>query len=1857
MRRKILLTLLAFFLITLVACPRLILGVDTDKDGIVNALDPDSDGDGLSDWDEVNRYWSDPYNTDSDGDGIDDGREVRTGTSPIDVDSDGDHLSDTIEYALWNPNAPTLEEKYYRCPYIADLPAIHLNIDGNRIVKHYTFVKGSDMETVTTNLLTRSRTFKSLWKHTSTLSLGWWGKLWIKVYLEAIAHTDPKKTGAGVVINTGGEAGFEAKGQTGLLIEANEILVETINEQDLQKVEEYSSFSWDYSTITIYVNISIANEYDRTLRIDNILLNMIVDDGLVKSEPVSMDNLVLRIGENRAFTAAFTVSNEEWIYNLLIPRVKLNYNFFTPSSSASGMDQAIAVLSLILDNDLFLQQSLFNRRMLYNYINNHWDIISNNYNNINYFINSSLYYDNLVNILEVDYESFDFSVWSDMDGWISHDVIVEDVTSRCVKVELRDDDTGLNVTRWVTAYVDKLEGLDVRDLLDRLFIDYTFKYGRFIDIMGIRSVPGEKVWMFAYYNLWYDMDEETCFKYRFEDLQLRPRGILKLYTESDSDGDWLPDSVEDCIGTSRYDPDTDDDYADDYVEVSILGSDPFNPDTDGGGTIDGVEYFEGLNVTDPSDDMLEMPEWYGSHFTVSDAARAANLLLSWALQPSSDQVTWPSLTGGLPNVSLLFDGVEPYASNTSLGLAGETILSLACRDLDGDPECEVVAGTYPTGYLLLFDYDEAGGQWVSSVICNFSEVYGVSGPIRVWGVAVGDANNQGENKIVAGTWYKSGGVDTGKVHMFYRQGSNWVRSTIDGSIPGGVYSVAVGDADDQEGNEVVVGQGGVDSLRGCNVTIYRWTGSSWSKEDIVSTHSSRIHVCIGDLGPDQQRVVAYCSYAPNTTLGFAEYKAGTGWENHVIDEKLMASLPPTYQLYMWVGIGDPDNDTVNELVVAVDGNTLNNDSICLYDNGILFNITDSALEFYCPELAVGDVDNDGVDEVVFHNHDLSHPLYGNVSIREMASPSSWTTTFIENTTPLLYSMLAWDVEGDGEEELVYGTDGQGRMVMWDHPQGYLWPVTPFSWGLNITMPSSWIFWDQVFPVEVEVVNHGEPVIEGLEVRVDTPSVVRVRGGSSQTISSIPACSMGSCGFKFASLSVGNYSFRVSVTAENPAISFTSNFTLLARHRNPLQVSIGQALLALAVATGNETFLEAAVKLANWLLDHRIEQGSYYAWNADPNCTERLLLGYVSATARTGFFLLNLYRVTGNLDFLDYAARAAHFLRVNASDGHWSDLPFGVSEAAEAGSFLLQVDQELLTDYFYSTITQKIVSYIISKDTEEGTDFLTSFSSVNWFESPKITADAAAFLGSVGYYGYVTAAGRWLASKAGDPSWLAGLAPSIVQDPYSYYWDLGLAGVLRYFGLDITVGNMYDEEVEELADRIVDLAYETSEGVNWLEPAWTSNVSRLSLSACMDYGAAGVAVALADAFMISGNQTYLDYAFEAGEWMESCLSAFEGAEASGELAGTLADIIASLLHVHYVMPVFTVGYFIDPLVSLNKSWFIMTGYLVSMGWHARNVELSVDLPGVFLLSPGETETKVIGDLEGPLVHFVSWNISLEISPYGEFTLGLEGTSDNAGSAYTSARVEVTDLGVCEVGEESLKALIHVDRQAEGTVHSIGEPVIIVVRAEYYDGTPAYNASVRVEGFGTAVVNASGYAYLAATIFEPGVYEVPVYLRYDRRTGITKGVSNATITLTFSSLEVYDVTVSSYTAFTGQQVVITGKVRYGHDHSPAGGALVCFNGLFNVTADENGVFTITFTETTLGIWNYTITACMDGNGKAFLSTRSETVTIQWLPRWIPYAVVLIPAVAATAAGLVIIRRRKHRKTETGPTPQETPSPQGP
>jgi len=91
---------------------------DTDGDGLTDAdevavgsdpLNSDFDADGILDGPEVNQIGTDPLNNDTDGDGVEDGAEVdQYGTAPLAFDTDGDGVSDGDEVFVngTNPNDP-----------------------------------------------------------------------------------------------------------------------------------------------------------------------------------------------------------------------------------------------------------------------------------------------------------------------------------------------------------------------------------------------------------------------------------------------------------------------------------------------------------------------------------------------------------------------------------------------------------------------------------------------------------------------------------------------------------------------------------------------------------------------------------------------------------------------------------------------------------------------------------------------------------------------------------------------------------------------------------------------------------------------------------------------------------------------------------------------------------------------------------------------------------------------------------------------------------------------------------------------------------------------------------------------------------------------------------------------------------------------------------------------------------------------------------------------------------------------------------------------------------------------------------------------------------------------------------------------------------------------------------------------------------------------------------------------------------------------------------------------------------------------------------------------------------------------
>jgi len=86
----------------------------------------DTDGDGLSDQDEVFRLGTDPRRYDTDGDGLADGAEALAGADPRDADEDGDGIPDGADAAAWRAHrlwADDPEAADWTVHLDADLPA------------------------------------------------------------------------------------------------------------------------------------------------------------------------------------------------------------------------------------------------------------------------------------------------------------------------------------------------------------------------------------------------------------------------------------------------------------------------------------------------------------------------------------------------------------------------------------------------------------------------------------------------------------------------------------------------------------------------------------------------------------------------------------------------------------------------------------------------------------------------------------------------------------------------------------------------------------------------------------------------------------------------------------------------------------------------------------------------------------------------------------------------------------------------------------------------------------------------------------------------------------------------------------------------------------------------------------------------------------------------------------------------------------------------------------------------------------------------------------------------------------------------------------------------------------------------------------------------------------------------------------------------------------------------------------------------------------------------------------------------------------------------------------------------------
>ena len=117
-----------------------------------NSLNCDSDGDGILNVDEINIYGTDPFNPDTDGDGILDGIEVTNlCINPLVFDTDGDGLSDGVEVSQGSDPCDECspDDSSPDCSIGIHIPtAFSPNGVGNNLNNVYQIIAGKDISSI-----------------------------------------------------------------------------------------------------------------------------------------------------------------------------------------------------------------------------------------------------------------------------------------------------------------------------------------------------------------------------------------------------------------------------------------------------------------------------------------------------------------------------------------------------------------------------------------------------------------------------------------------------------------------------------------------------------------------------------------------------------------------------------------------------------------------------------------------------------------------------------------------------------------------------------------------------------------------------------------------------------------------------------------------------------------------------------------------------------------------------------------------------------------------------------------------------------------------------------------------------------------------------------------------------------------------------------------------------------------------------------------------------------------------------------------------------------------------------------------------------------------------------------------------------------------------------------------------------------------------------------------------------------------------------------------------------------------------------------------------------------------------------
>jgi hypothetical protein len=352
------------------------------------------------------------------------------------------------------------------------------------------------------------------------------------------------------------------------------------------------------------------------------------------------------------------------------------------------------------------------------------------------------------------------------------------------------------------------------------------------------------------------------------------------------------------------------------------------------------------------------------------------------------------------------------------------INSVVRGDVDGDGKVEIVTGGYQndgSNYNAQLVVWDGATQAVENV-----GTWHWTADTSINSVAVGDVDGDGKQEIVTGGWYHDG-------TRFVAQLCVWDGATLAfenvavwyWTSNTRIYSVAVGDVDSDGQAEIVTGGSFNDGSR--NVAqLCVWNGGSLAVESLRTwywTGSTSVNsVCVGDVDSDGQaeivtggsyndgsRNVAQLVVWSGSSLAFEDVQTWYWTGDTVIEAVAASDVDGDGQQEIVTGGYFNDGTRLNAQLVAWSGATL-----AFEDVQYWFTTGDTRIE----SVAVSDMDADGQTEVVTGGHCSGGAQLCVWDGASLAPEQARTWLWAIDTR--VYSIAIGNVDGDLAVEVVSG---------------------------------------------------------------------------------------------------------------------------------------------------------------------------------------------------------------------------------------------------------------------------------------------------------------------------------------------------------------------------------------------------------------------------------------------------------------------------------------------------------------------------------------------------------------------------------------------------------------------------------------------------------------------------------------------------------------------------------------------------------------------------------------------------------------------------------------------------------------------